>query len=134
MMRPGLLPVVGLCLLLAGCDSRERATRNEVYQLAYRSAQLQAALEVCAPDAETTAKHAAAWQETLDEAEGWIGIGRDQIEARPAAGREALESSGGVPCNLLSDLRRRSVQAARAWGDRIAERRLCGWMRCDPED
>lgn len=122
-----LIPVV----LLAGCDSRERATRNEIYQLAYRKAQLQAALEVCDPKAPTTQEHAEAWQEVFESADGWLGITAAGIANRKAA---ALEEPIDVPesaCPTVRKAMKASMAEATRWSARVAGKELCGWVSCD---
>ena len=122
-----LIPVV----LLAGCDSRERATRNEIYQLAYRKAQLQAALEVCDPKAPTTQEHAEAWQEVFESAGGWLGITAAGIANRKAA---ALEEPIDVPesaCPTVRKAMNASLAEATRWSARVAGKELCGWVSCD---
>lgn len=122
-----LIPVV----LLAGCDSRERATRNEIYQLAYRKAQLQAALEVCDPKAPTTQEHAEAWQEVFESADGWLGITAAGIANRKAA---ALEEPIDVPesaCPTVRKAMKASLAEATRWSARVAGKELCGWVSCD---
>ncbi|MBX9629844.1 MAG: hypothetical protein K2X67_04910 [Burkholderiales bacterium] len=122
-----LIPVV----LLAGCDTRERATRNEIYQLAYRKAQLQAALEVCDPKAPTTQEHAEAWQEVFESADGWLGITAAGIANRKAA---ALEEPIDVPesaCPTVRKAMKASLAEATRWSARVAGKELCGWVSCD---
>lgn len=123
-----LLPLI----LLAGCDDvRERATRNEIYQLAYRKAQLQAALEVCDPKARATIEHAEAWQEVFESADGWLGITAAGIENRRAA---ALEEPIDVPesaCPTVRKAMKASMAESTRWSARVAGKELCGWMSCD---
>lgn len=122
-----LIPVV----LLAGCDTRERATRNEIYQLAYRKAQLQAALEACDPKAPTTQEHAEAWQEVFESADGWLGITAAGIANRKAA---ALEEPIAVPesaCPTVRKALQSSLAEATRWSARVAGKQLCGWISCD---
>jgi len=117
--------------LLAGCDVRERATRTEIYQLAFRAGQMQEALERCEPDAERTRSHAAAWQDAFEEVDGWLEITAEEIENRMAAGREALAADGDVGCAAVARIAPQSVALAQRWGQRIAEQRPCGWFACD---
>lgn len=123
-----LLPLI----LLAGCDDvRERATRNEIYQLAYRKAQLQAALEACDPQAPATKEHAEAWQEVFESADGWLGITAAGIANRRAA---ALEEPIEVPesaCPTVRKAMKASMVESTRWSARVAGKELCGWVSCD---
>lgn len=125
------LVVAFAALATTGCDVRDRATRTEIYQLAFRSGQMQEALERCEPDAERTRSHAAAWRETFDELDGWLGITPDAIESRVDAGREALGSDADVGCTAVARIAPQSIALAQAWGQRIAEKRPCGWLDCE---
>jgi hypothetical protein len=122
-----LLPLV----LLAGCDSRERATRNEIYQLAFRKAQLQDAIEICDPKAPTTTEHAEAWTDNFESAEGWLGITAEGIASRQAAAREEPAEVPESACPMVRQALKASMAEASRWSARIAARKLCGWMACD---
>lgn len=122
-----LLPLA----LLAGCDSRERATRNEIYQLAYRKAQLQDALEVCDPKAATTKAHAEAWQDVFETAEGWLDITAQGIANRQAAAREEPVDVPESACPVVQEALKASMAEASRWSARVTARELCGWMSCD---
>lgn len=118
-------------LILAGCDSRERATRNEIYQLAYRKAQLQDALAVCDPKAATTKEHAEAWQDVFETAEGWLDITAQGIANRQAAAREEPIEVPESACPMVRQALKTSMAEASRWSARVTARELCGWMSCD---
>lgn len=122
-----LLPLA----LLAGCDSRERATRNEIYQLAFRKAQLQDALEVCDPKAATTKEHAEAWQDVFETAEGWLDITAQGIANRQAAAREEPVDVPENACPMVRQALKTSMTEASRWSARVTAREMCGWMSCD---
>lgn len=122
-----LLPLV----LVAGCDSRERATRNEIYQIAFRKAQLQDALEVCDPKAATTREHAEAWRDIFETAEGWLDITPEAIAARQAAAREEPIEVPESACPMVRTALKASMREASRWAERVTTRELCGWMSCD---
>jgi hypothetical protein len=117
--------------LLAGCDSRERATRNEIYQLAFRKAQLQDALEVCDPKAATTKEHAEVWQDVFEAAEGWLDITPAGIANRQAAAREQPVNVPENACPMVRQALKPSMREAERWSARVASRQLCGWISCD---
>jgi hypothetical protein len=131
-MTPGIPFVLLLpLLLLTGCDSRERATRNEIYQLAYSKAQLQDALEACDPNAAGTREHAAAWSGNFQSAEGWLGITADAISGRQAAARAEPAEIPENACPEVRQALKASLAQAARWSARISARQLCGWMSCD---
>lgn len=122
-----LLPLT----LLAGCDSRERATRNEIYQLAFRKAQLQDALEACDPKAVTTKEHAEVWQDVFETAEGWLDITSAGIANRQAAAREQPVNVPENACPMVRQALKASMREAERWSARVTARKLCGWISCD---
>jgi len=122
-----LLPLT----VLSGCDSRERATRNEIYQLAFRKAQLQDALEVCDPKAATTKEHAEAWNDVFETAEGWLDITSASIANRQAAAREQPANVPGNACPMVRQALKASMREAERWSARVTARKLCGWISCD---
>jgi len=122
-----LLPLT----LLAGCDSRERATRNEIYQLAFRKAQLQDALDVCDPKAATTKEHAEAWRDVFETAEGWLDITAAGIANREAAAREQPVNVPETACPMVRQALKASMRESERWSARVTSRQLCGWISCD---
>ena len=120
-----------LPILLAGCDSRELATRNEIYQLAYRKAQLQDALEICDPDAPSTRQHADAWAANFAAAAGWSGVTAARIAEREAAVRSEPIQVPESACPGVRAALAGSMAEASRWSARIAAHETCGWMSCD---
>ncbi|MEO8039435.1 MAG: hypothetical protein ABI794_11730 [Betaproteobacteria bacterium] len=120
-----------LLSLLAGCGSRDLATRNEIYQLAFANARLQDQLQVCDPDAPSTKQHADAWAANFAAAVGWIDITAQGIAAREAAARSEPIPVPEGGCPLVREELRKSMAEASRWSTRIAGHELCGWMSCD---
>jgi hypothetical protein len=129
-----LLPLllVVACLPLSGCgEIQERSTRNEIFQLAFRTAQMDQALASCDAEGKLATEHAAAWAEAFEEADGWIGLTAEGIAARQAAGREAFDGVPESACPQVRQMARASIAEARRWGERIASKRLCSLVGCE---
>lgn len=131
--RPLLLPACALVLAttLAGCDRQLDNTRNEVWQLAFRTSQLQAALERCETPADKLEEHADAWDEVFDDAADWLDIDRDSITARQEEGRKGLTPDAEVSCPMVSDTLAVSMKASQRWEKRVKRKELCGWLSCE---
>jgi hypothetical protein len=129
-----LLPLllVLACLPLSGCgEVRERSTRNEILQLAFRTAQMDQALALCDAEGKLSTEHAAAWTDAFEEADGWIGLSSESIAARRAAGREAFDGVPESACPQVRQMARASIGEAKRWGERIASKRLCSLVGCE---
>lgn len=123
-----------LCALLtlSACTSREDATRNEIYKLAFKTSQLQAALERCeSAGADLIAKHTQAWQQNFVQAQAWLNITQEMIAGRQSAGRDALSAESEIGCDLVLNATQASLAAAGRWAVRISEKRYCGWIDCE---
>jgi outer membrane murein-binding lipoprotein Lpp len=130
-LRLSVLSTVIGALLLSGCDRQLANTRNEVWQLAFRTSQLQAALERCEVDAERLEAHASAWDEVFDAAAEWLDVERETIDARQAEGRKGLTEDAEVSCPMVTDALTTSNRAAKRWEKRVERRELCGWLTCE---
>lgn len=120
-----------VAVLLAGCDRQLDNTRNEVWQLAFRTSQLQAALERCETAADKLEEHADAWDEVFDDAADWLDIDRDTITARQDEGRKGLTPEAEVSCPMVTDTLAVSMKASQRWEKRVKRKELCGWLSCE---
>lgn len=129
--RRALGGLVAACLLLGGCeDPRERITRNNIHQLAFSAAQLHEALSQCDGRGATAAEHARLWNDALTGAEGWIGLSRESIAARLAAGREAFSGVDERLCPSVIERASASLEQAKRLRARVAAQELCSLMGC----
>lgn len=124
--------LLSAAFILIGCQSREDATRNEIYKLAFRTSQLQAALERCdTGGADLLSKHASSWQQNFVQAQAWLSISQEIIAGRQTAGREALSADAEIGCEVVLTATQASLAAAGRWAVRISEKRYCGWLDCE---
>jgi outer membrane murein-binding lipoprotein Lpp len=126
-----LLSCVVASSLLGGCDRQLQNTRNEVWQLAFRTSQLQAALERCEADEDKLAAHSKSWDAVFDEAAEWLDIDRDTIANRQDEGRKGLTEDAEVACALVNDALGTSLRTAKRWTRRVERQELCGWLSCE---
>ncbi|MCA3130553.1 MAG: hypothetical protein ACK5YW_13290 [Betaproteobacteria bacterium] len=126
-----LRAVLAVCLCLGGCDDpRERVTCNHIYQLAFSAALLHEELSACDWQGSVAAEHGRAWNKALTAAEGWIGLSRESIAARLAAGREAFKGVGEALCPKVLERANASLAQAKRLEERIAARHMCSLMGC----
>ena len=127
-----VLSLLVVLLSLAGCEGYgEDATRKELLKLAFRTSQLQEALERCNAPAQTLGQHDKAWKDNFDAAAAWLGVAREQFTDRQQAGREALTDDASVGCDVVQSAVPTSLAAAQRWAGRIARRELCTPLGCE---
>lgn len=129
--RCALGALLAACLFQVGCDDpRERGTRNNIYQLAFSAGRLHEELSACDVQGTVAAEHDRAWNSALAGVEGWIGLSRESITARMAAGREAFKGIEEGLCPMVLERAKASLVQARRLEERVAARQLCSLMGC----
>jgi hypothetical protein len=130
-LRSLLSSLVCLTVLAACQDMNADRTRREVYKLAYRTGQLQEALERCdAPD-EVADNHAETWSDNFTAAAEWLGITPETIAERQQAGRDALGEDASLGCDQVLAAVDISLATAQRWASRINAGNYCNALGCD---
>jgi hypothetical protein len=130
-----LLPLLSslVCLtVLAACqDMNADRTRREVFKLAYRTGQLQEALERCEAPDEVAENHAETWAGNFTAAAEWLGVAPETIAERQKAGRDALGEDASLGCDQVLAAVDVSLAAAQRWAARINSGSYCTPLGCD---
>jgi hypothetical protein len=132
-MTPRLLLSSIACLMaLAACQDMDAdRTRREVYKLAYRTGQLQEALERCEAPDEVADNHVETWNDNFAAAAEWLGITPETIAERQQAGRDALGEDTRLGCDQVLAAVDVSLATAQRWASRINSGSYCTALGCD---